>query len=220
MKENNITYSEKDVEEKIKLALKDREILISEQRDKISSLKAEVLRLLKERDEIDKREVEVASTIEKYEKKNKYLENIIKVRLALEIDNLDALRQKLETENNAECSQELEKIISSISAFSSDVTNIDNISDNNKNSSSEKNKDNLEERYLKLLSVYEYNKAFLGTKNRGRPKKEDDSIEGFLKEKKKQKDKEKENLLFDFDEALNPTESLEDIMKDLINDND
>ena len=208
MKEDKLAFSEKEVDDMIKNALKEREVLVAEQRDKISGLKAETIRLLKERDEIDKREVEVAKTLEKYEKKNKYLENIIKVRLALEISELENLKQGLEESGAKESlCEKLGQIIDSISAFSSDVTEIEskqNASNNNEKIDS----DNLEERYLKLLSSYEYSKAFLGSKNRGRPKKEEDTVEGYLKEKKKQKEKEKENLLFDFDEALNPTDSL------------
>ena len=218
MKEENKTYSEKEVDELIKKALADREIKIAELRDKNSGLKAETLKLLKERDEIDKREVEVAKTLENYEKKNKYLENIIKVRLNIEIEKLNDFRQRITSGDVA--SEELDyldEIIKSISEFSSDVTNIQGTSAPS-SSAQELNSEELEERYYKLLSSYEYNRAFLGAKNRGRPKKEDDTIEGFLKEKKKQKEKEKENLLFDIDEALNPTDSLEDIMKDLIDD--
>lgn len=218
--ENKTTYSEKEVDELIKKALAEREIKIAELRDKNSSLKAETIRLLKERDEIDKREVEVAKTIEKYEKKNKYLENIIKVRLSLEIEKLNNFRQNLADSGKFDLGElnELDEIIKSISTFSSDVASVEN-NDSESVSVQELNSEELEERYYKLLSSYEYNKAFLGGKNRGRPKKEDDTIEGFLKEKKKQKEKEKAELVFDIDEALNPTDSLEDIMKDLIDEN-
>ena len=217
MERSKDVYSGKEVDELIKQELKERELLIANQRDKISGLKAETIRLLKERDEIDKREVEVAKTLEKYEKKNKYLENIIKVRLAIEIEKLNDFKQNLK-DNGADTKdiERLDDIIYSISAFSSDVTEIESTQSAGKNDD-KIDCDNLEDRYLKLLSVYEYNKAFLGSKNRGRPKKDEDTVEGYLKEKKRQKEKEKEEMLFDIDEALNPTESLEDIMKDLIN---
>ena len=147
MKEENKTYSEKEVDDIIKKSLADREIKIAELRDKNSSLKAETLKLLKERDEIDKREVEVAKTLENYEKKNKYLENIIKVRLALEIEKLNDFRQRLSGETvSDEDLAYLDEIIKSISEFSSDVTNTQN-SSAAATSAQELNSEELEERY-------------------------------------------------------------------------
>ena len=217
MQEEN-RYSQREFEEKVKEMLAESEIKLAKQRDKISDLKAEVIRLQKELDEIDKREVDVAGAIEKYKKRNKYLENIVNVRLALEIEKLEGFVEQLYESGLHDEAEKLTEIVESIKKFSQDVTQTPDASAQDKEDISQDEK-KLEERYLKLLELYEYTKADLGEKRRGRPRKEDDNIENFLKNKKIQKEKEKKEALFDFEEALNPTDSLEKIMKDIMKDN-
>ena len=214
-------YTQREFDDKVKEMLAESEIKIAKQRDKISELKGEIIRLQKQLDETDKHEVDVATAIEKYQKRNKYLENIVNVRLALEIENLEDFFESIKGKEELEDEDlvKLEDIIESIKSFSQDVTQTPDLDAQEKAEDISNDEKKLEERYLKLLSLYEYTKVSLGEKKRGRPRKEEDTIETFLKHKKEQKEKEKKEALFDFEEALNPTDSLEKIMKDLLKDN-
>ena len=214
-------YTQREFDDKVKEMLAESEIKIAKQRDKISELKGEIIRLQKQLDETDQHEVDVATAIEKYQKRNKYLENIVNVRLALEIENLEDFFESIKGKEELEDEDlvKLEDIIESIKSFSQDVTQTPDLDAQEKAEDISNDEKKLEERYLKLLSLYEYTKVSLGEKKRGRPRKEEDTIETFLKHKKEQKEKEKKEALFDFEEALNPTDSLEKIMKDLLKDN-
>ncbi|MBQ7453085.1 MAG: hypothetical protein IJS68_02320 [Clostridia bacterium] len=214
-------YTQREFDDKVKEMLAESEIKIAKQRDKISELKGEIIRLQKQLDETDKHEVDVATAIEKYQKRNKYLENIVNVRLALEIENLEDFFESIKGKEELEDEDlvKLEDIIESIKSFSQDVTQTPDLDAQEKAEDISNDEKKLEERYLKLLSLYEYTKVSLGERKRGRPRKEEDTIETFLKHKKEQKEKEKKEALFDFEEALNPTDSLEKIMKDLLKDN-
>ena len=90
----------------------------------------------------------------------------------------------------------------------------------------EKKQNDLSERFDKLVLEFNMKIGDNATRGRGRPKKgESVNIKEIAKsqaEKSKQRPKtiypSKGDSGFDFEEALNPVDSLEDIMKDLIGD--
>ena len=218
MQEGSKVYSQKEFEEKLKSELGDKELTIMAQRDKISDLKREIIKLSKEREEIDEREAQISETINKYKTRAQYLENIIKMRLELEISRIEAVFDEINA-NFADFDKfgkaQFEAAIKSIKALKDDATEVKEISKLNNGGNQEKDDfSSLEERYFKLLSIYELGKAEVGDKRRGRPKKEAPTIEGYLKHKKQESDRKKREQ-FDIDEALNPVDSLENILKDL-----
>lgn len=216
MKENEKTFTQKEVDEQVKKMLTECELRVSKQRDKILELKNENINLIRKIEEYDKREVEVATAIEKYQSRNKYLENIIKMRCELEISRLNELNDFLHdhyADFESVAGKQLNTIINSLQAFSKDITEVEEIGKIEPSKRTETNKEkDLEKRYYQIMSLYEYTKAQNETRKRGRPKKEEQNIETFLKQKKQEKEKEKAES-FDFEEALNPTQSLEEIMK-------
>ena len=214
MKDKEQFYSQKEFEEKLKSELRDKETELSKQRDKIMDLKREIIRLQKEMDIIDAREIEVSSAINKYKSKASFLENIIKMRLDIEIARLENVYGNLKNEYPEFNDSEFVAVLNSLKALRKDATEVEEIA-KIKWETKENKVDSLEERYHKLLVIYEYAMAEAGDKKRGRPKKEADNIETFLKRKKEESDRKKKDS-FDFDEALNPTESLDKIMKDLV----
>lgn len=221
MKENEKLFTQKEVDEKVKEMLTDAELKLIKQRDKIQELKNENISLLKKIDEFDRREIEVANAIERYQNRNKYLENIIKMRCELEISRLHDLSDFLH-EHYADfdevAGEKLGAIIASLQAFSEDVTEVKEIAKIEPHSNEPKESfENLEQRYYKIMSLYEYSKAQSETRRRGRPKKEEQNIESFLKQKKEENEKIKAES-FDFEEALHPTQSLEEIMKAVLDD--
>ncbi|MBO4570216.1 MAG: hypothetical protein J5689_03285 [Clostridia bacterium] len=214
MKDKEQFYSQKEFEEKLKSELRDKETELSKQRDKIMDLKREIIRLQKEMDIIDAREIEVSAAINKYKSKSSFLENIIKMRLDIEIVRLENVYENVKKECPGFNDSEFVAVLNSLKALRKDATEVEEIA-KIKGDSSQNKADSLEERYHKLLAIYEYAMAEAGDKKRGRPKKEADNIETFLKRKKEESDRKKKDS-FDFDEALNPTESLDKIMKDLV----
>ena len=98
MKDKEQFYSQKEFEEKLKSELRDKETELSKQRDKIMDLKREIIRLQKEMDIIDAREIEVSAAINKYKSKSSFLENIIKMRLDIEIVRLENVYENVKKE--------------------------------------------------------------------------------------------------------------------------
>ena len=131
-----------------------------------------------------------------------------------EIARLENVYGNLKNEYPEFNDSEFVAVLNSLKALRKDATEVEEIA-KIKGETKENKVDSLEERYHKLLVIYEYAMAEAGDKKRGRPKKEADNIETFLKRKKEESDRKKKDS-FDFDEALNPTESLDKIMKDLV----
>lgn len=217
---NKDIYSQSEVDELVKEMLTQSNVTVSKQRDKINELKAEIMRLQTEIDDFEERENEVAETIEKYQNKSKYFENIIKMRCEMEIARLDDLEEMLQGDlvDKTHVGEILGTIKKSLSAFASDVTEVDEISKLDPEKDEVDVGDDLEKRYLKILALYEFNKATEDKRGRGRPKKEVENFETFLLDKKKSVEKQKYET-FDIEEALHPTQSLEDIMQEIMDDN-
>lgn len=216
---NKELYSQTEVDEIVKEMLTNSNVTVSKQRDKINDLKGEILRLQKEIDSYEFREVEVAQTVEKYQNKSKYFENIIKMRCEMEAARLDELSTLIDGngDDKARARDIISDVIRSLKAFATDVTEVDEISKLNPEKNEVDVGDDLEKRYLKILSLYEYNKATEDKRGRGRPKKEVENFETSLLAKKKEVESKKLEH-FDIDEALRPTVSLEEIMKEIMVD--
>jgi|GEM_PF-6944868 len=218
MKNNDRVYSGREIEELIKSELADRELTISRQRDKISELKKEVISLQKKMDEIDNREIQVSDAIEKYKSRAQYLENLIKNKLGdiilslktIGASNNSGLGFYGETEKAGET---LENAIDNLEVIKECAQRLQETEKMSKEIRWS-GEGSLEERYHKLLAAYEYNIAEAADTRRGRPKKVEPNVEMLLKRKKIESEKKRKES-FDFDEALNPTDSLEKIMKDL-----
>lgn len=215
---NNDLLTKKDFDEKLKNELADKELTISMQAEKINELKSEIIKTQKEKDIIDARELEVGKTIEKYKNRAHYLEKIIDRRLDIEITRLQNLFELIERSFDKFSDfgkNELTSVIQSLLSLKDEVNEVHLASKEKVALNNNSGFDDLEERYHKLINLYELTKVEAGDKKRGRPKKEPETIETFLKRKKAENDKKKQTQ-FDLDEALNPVDSLENIMGDIL----
>lgn len=214
---NKEVYTQSEVDEKVKEMLTLSEVKISRLRDKVNELKGEIIKQQKTIDAFENKEVEVADAIEKYKNKSKYFENIIKMRCEMEISRLKNLDSLLSAEfkgYNKSGKAILDSVINSLDAFSKDFTEVQELSKLEPMHKSVDSSKDLENRYLKILSIYEYSKANDKHRKRGRPKKEEENIETYLKQRKKEKEKKNESA-FDIEEAMHPTKPLEEIMKEV-----
>ena len=219
MKNKKTEFTQQEVDKIVKEMLTESEMSAIRQREKISELKAEVLRLQRAASENEKREIERADAIDRYKKRNTYLENIINMRFDLEISRLETIQEILEKDfrdYDKLVKEKLEAVIASIRAFSNDITEVEEIAKIEPTKPMELSED-LDKRYMQILSLYNYTMANSGTKKRGRPKKGENDIETYLSDVKKENDSKEHIEPFDFEEALHPTQSLEEIMNDLLN---
>ena len=217
MRNNEELFTKKNLEERLKSGLAESELTIIKQRDKISELKREIIKLEKEKDIIDNRELQVSDAIEKYKNRAHYIENVTKSRLDLEIAKLENVISLLNANfaDFPDCGKnELEAIAASLKSLVNEIADASMVT-KEKIIADSPSFDSLQERYHRLLNIYAFASAETGEKRRGRPKKEPTTIETFLKQKKAESERQKQSQ-FDLDEALNPVDSLENIMSDII----
>ena len=204
MKNKKTEFTQQEVDKIVKEMLTESEMSAIRQREKISELKAEVLRLQRAASENEKREIEIADAIDRYKKRNTYLENIINMRFDLEISRLEAIQEILEEDfgdYDKLVKEKLEAVIASIKAFSNDITEVEEIAKIEPTKPMELSED-LDKRYMQILSLYNYTMANSGTKKRGRPKKGENDIETYLSDVKKENDSKEHIEPFDFEEKF------------------
>jgi len=239
-------YTQVEVDEYVRKLLTDSEIALSKQAERIEKERKENERLNKELDEYKKKEKSSSRLLVLSERKAKYLEQTTRSKCAIEIDRLARLVEKwdgffnelsnkydeVDKEKLEEFKEELSKTIDGMIEMerifkteggSEPVQ--EHLSEVNRLNVLRKKKDNeLDQRFSKLVMEFNMKIGDNATRGRGRPKKQD-SLNMKDIEKKLNKPKKKDKIVyppvgengFDFEEALNPTDSLEDIMKDLLN---
>lgn len=238
-------YTQLEVDEYVRKLLTDSEIALSKQAERIEKERKENDRLLKELEEYKLKEKTNARLLVLSERKAKNMEQTARSKCAIELDRLARLAEhwdsffsdlsnKYEPEDKEkleEFKDELSKTIDGLldieTIFSSDEVDeatLEHVGEVNRlNVLRQKRKSELENRFSKLVLEFNMKIGDNATRGRGRPKKKDSNnvrdIQNNLdaENKPKQDYIPKADGVFDFEEALNPTDSLESIMRDLMN---
>lgn len=238
-------YTQSEVDDYVRKLLTDSEIALSKQAERIEKERRENAKLSKELEEYKKKEKSISRLLVLSERKAKFLETTTRSRCAMEIERLarlaekwdsffSELKTKYEPEDKEKLNQFKDELSKTIDAMleMEDLVSSSPLSDAEKAHEEEinrlsiikdKKKTELEERYSRLIREFNMKIGDNATRGRGRPKKNKSEnlkdIENNLKKKKASGDAVYPPVGdsgFDFEEALNPTDSLEDIMKDLI----
>ena len=247
---NKKYYTQVEVDEYVRKLLTDSEISLSKQAERIEQERKENIKLSKELEEYKKKEKSMSRLLILSERKAKFLESTTRSRCAIETERLarlvekwdgffNTLSNKYEIEDKEkleEFKQELEATIDSMIEMG-DLLNEKPLSEaeqvhvseiNRLNVLRNKKKSELDDRFSKLVLEFNMKIGDNATRGRGRPKKDSSVSMKTIQNKIDKQNKKKKNSVyppvgengFDFNEALNPTDSLEDIMKDLIGEND
>ena len=226
----------------------DSEIALTHQDEELRKVKSEQEELLKEIEAYKKKEKSISRMLVIAERKARYLETTTRSRCAIEIERLarlcdkwdeffDGLSEKYDkldkeklTEFKKELSATIDNMLEMQDGFNdsplseAEKSHISEI--NRLNVVKEKKQSDLSDRFDKLVLEFNMKIGDNATRGRGRPKKgENVTLKGIsegqiksAKQRQKPIYPAKGDSDFDFDEALNPVDSLEDIMKDLIGD--
>ena len=242
-------YTQTEVDEYVHGLLTNSEIALTRQAERIEKERKENERLLKELEEYKKKEKAIARLLILSERKAKFLETNTRSRCAMEIERLARLAERwdsffagLENKYNVEDKKKLDEFKNQLVETINNMLDMENIFDAKPLSDAEKahndelarlgiirekKQSDLDNRFDRLVQEFNMKIGDTVTRKRGRPKKNQgdslNSIEKNLKGKKPTAITEVYPPVgdsgFDFEEALNPTDSLEDIMRDLLGDN-
>lgn len=238
-------YTQIEVDEYVRRLLTDSEIALSKQAERIEKERKENERLLKELEEYKNKEKSVSRLLVLSERKAKYLESTTRSRCTIEIERLARLAEKWDSffqdlsnkydfvdkeklegfkkdlSDTIDGMLEMDSLFGEKPLSEAEQTQVGEI--NRLNILRDKKKTELDDRFSKLVMEFNMKIGENATRGRGRPKKKDsNNIKDIEKKLEPEKAKKKENngvkseSGFDLDEALNPTDSLEDIMKDLM----
>ncbi|MBQ3158709.1 MAG: hypothetical protein IJB98_03350 [Clostridia bacterium] len=239
-------YTQIEVDEYVRRLLTSSEITLSKQAERIEKERKENERLTKELEEYKNKEKSVSRLLVLSERKAKYLESTTRSRCAIEIERLAMLAEKwdaffadLTNKYNFKDKEKLEEFKNELSQTIDNMLEMDGLFGdkpldeaeqaqvgelNRLNVLRNKKKTELDDRFSKLVMEFNMKIGDNATRGRGRPKKQDSSKVGDIEKKLKPKTARQKSTVyppkgesgFDFEEALNPTDSLEDIMKDLM----
>jgi len=240
-------WTQLEVDEYVRKLLTDSEIALSRQAERIEQEVKENDRLAKELEEYKLKEKTNARLLVLSERKAKNIEQTARSKCAIELNRLasladhwDSFFNDLENKYDLEDKEKLEEFKEELSKTIDGLLDIetlfgtegltpaveDHIGEVNRlNVLRQKKNTELEDRFSKLVMEFNMKIGDNATRGRGRPKKKDlnnvKDIEKNLNKKLKKETKQeyipKADGVFDFEEALNPEDSLEEIMKDLIN---
>lgn len=232
-------YTQNEVDEYVKKLMTDSEIALSKQAERLEKEKQINKNLAKELEECRQNQKSTARLLTIAERKAKYIESTTRAKCAMEIERLARLAEKWEDyfaglsekyqhqdkEKLDEFKNELSCVINQMvdmqSGFDEPVTkeekaHLEEI--NRLGIVKEKKKSELDGRFDRLVREFNMKIGDNATRGRGRPKKsEAEKLSG--KKAKSAVYPPKGASGFDFEEALNPTDSLEDIMSDLMGKN-
>lgn len=230
MKKNKQYYTLNDVEEYVNRLMSESEKIKSVQAQKIEELEREKKQLSKTVDEFKQKEKTINRTLVLAERRAEYILNNTRTRAMIELNRLtefsvkwekffDALDKKYDAkdrESFEEFNKELRNILSSFTDFSDSLDGTKPLSGIEKTYIEEtarikhKTRNDLDERFAKLLHTF--------NEKLGEP-----SAKVQVKEQKPLRPVGASSVYppkgdsgFDFEEALNPTDTLEDIMRDLL----
>lgn len=238
-------YTQIEVDEYVRELLTKSEIALSKQAERLEQERQENERLSALVEEYKKKEKAISRLLILSERKAKFLETNTRSRCAMEIERLARLAEKwdsffehLGSTYSPKDKQKLDEFKSEISTAIDNMLEMESLFGDKPLTEAEKaheeeinrlgvikdkHQSEIDQRFNKLVSEFNMKIGDNATRKRGRPKKDASSnvkdIERAL-EKDKAKDKgiypPVSDSGFDFEEALNPTDSLEDIMRDLL----
>ena len=236
-------YSQAQVDEYVRKLLTDSEISLSKQAERIEKEAKENERLRKEIEEIKAKEKANARLLVLSERKVKNLEQTARAKCAIELDRLarladewDSFFNDLDNKYNQEDKDKLEEFKLDLSKTIDGLLDMEDIfategvneatnehasEVNRLNVLRKKKKSELDDRFSKLVIEFNMKIGDNATRGRGRPRKQEANnvkdIEKNMNNNTSQVYPPKGDSGFDFEEALNPMDSLEDIMRDLLN---
>lgn len=238
-------YTQTEVDEYVKSLMTNSEIALTKQAERLEKERAENQRLTAELEEFRKKEKSIARLLILSERKAKFLETNTRTRCSMEIERLARLAERwdgffnsLEKTYRPEDKAKIDEFKDQILKTIDNMLEMESLLGSTPLSEAEKAHDqeigrlevikekkrtDLDQRFNKLLSEFNMKIGDNATRKRGRPKKENSDSLGTI-EKKLNKSAAQTSPVyppvgesgFDFEEALNPTESLEEIMKDLL----
>lgn len=229
-------YTQIEVDEYVRKLLTDSEIALSKQAERLEKEKQLNKTLSRELEECKQNQKTTARQLTISERKAKYIEQTTRSKCAMEIERLAKLAEKwddffdgltekyqaLDKQKIEEFKEELSVVINQMvdmqSGFEEPVSQAEkaHLEEINRfKVVKEKKKNELDGRFDKLVLEFNMKIGDNATRGRGRPKKTE-SEKQTSKKTKSTVYPPKGSSGFDFEEALNPTDSLEDIMSDLM----
>ena len=229
-------YTQIEVDEYVRKLMTDSESALSKQAERLEKEKQINKNLTKELEASKQKEKSTARLLTIAERKAKYIESTTRSKCAMEIERLARLSEKwedffaglsekyqaLDKAKLDEFKEELTTVINQMvdmqSGFEEPVSpaekaHLEEI--NRLGVVKEKKKSELDGRFDKLVLEFNMKIGDNATRGRGRPKKSE--AEKLASKKAKASVYPPKGASgFDFEEALNPTDSLEDIMSDLM----
>lgn len=237
-------YTQVEVDEYVRRLLTDSEIALSKQAERIEKEVKEKQRLLSELEDFKTKEKSISRLLVLSERKSKFLETTTRSKCAIEIERLARLAEKwdeffnnLSNKYEAEDKAKLEEFKNDLSKAIDNMLEMESLFTSEPLSEAEKahaeevnrlnilrnkKKSQLDDRFSKLVMEFNMKIGDNATRGRGRPKKQEANNINAI-EKKLTKDTIKEQTqniddgVFNFNEALHPVDSLEDILNDLLN---
>jgi len=241
---NKRFYTQTEVDEYVRKLLTDSEIALLKQAERIERERKENDRLKTELEEIKLKEKTNARLLVLSERKVKNMEQTARAKCAIELDRMARLAEKWDSFFNDLSNKYEESDKESLESFKDELSKtIDGLLEietifgdkeaseqileheseiNRLNILRKKKNSELDDRFSKLVLEFNMKIGDNATRGRGRPKKKDvnnvkDIEKNFNTKKKETTYIPKADGVFDFEEALNPVDSLEDIMRDLLN---
>ncbi len=230
MKRNKQYYTLNDVEEYVKLMMSESEKTKSMQLQKIEELEKEKKQLAKTVDCYKQKEKTINRTLALAERKAEYILNNTRTRAMIELNRLtefsvkwekffDSIDQKYDAkdkESFEEFNKELRNVLSSFTDFSDSLDGSKPLSGIEKTYIEEtarikqKTRNDLDDRFAKLLHSFNEKLGEANIKHQAKQQPIKTISPGSSVYPPKG------DSGFDFEEALNPTDTLEDIMRDLL----
>ena len=228
MKKNKQYYTLNDLEEYARRLLSEHEKKSSLQAQKIETLEREKLQLIKSLEEYKQKEKTISRTLALAERRAEYILNNTRTRAMIELNRLtefsvkwekffDGLDKKYDANDRQsfeDFNKELKNVLSSFSDFSDSLDGTKPLSGIEKTYIEEtariksKTRDDLDDRFAKLL--HSFNEKL------GYNKKEPEKQQVVNQKVPSSVYPPKNDSGFDFEEALNPTDTLEEIMRELL----
>jgi len=238
MKENKY-YTQIEVDEYVRKLMTSSEISLSRMSEQLENMKRENRALEKELDELKKKDKSASRTLKIAERKARYIESTTRSKCAMEVERLARLAEKwdaffsslsekyqaVDKAKLAEFKNELniaiDQMLEMQNSFESPLTDAEKAhleEINRLKAVKEKKTTDISSRFDKLVLEFNMKIGESATRGRGRPKKEESAK---IAKQKQAKAKSKvypprSESGFDFEDALNPTDSLENIMNDLM----
>lgn len=232
-------YTQIELDEYVRKLMTDSEIALTRQRERLQKERKENEELARQLDEYKKKEKSISRMLILSERKSKYLETTTRSRCAIEIERLARLSEKwdlffndlsnkydkvdknkfeefkLELSNVIDSMLEMESLYGDRPLSEQEEAHVAEIS-RLKTLKEDKKKNEIDKRFSKLLVDFNMKIGDNASRKRGRPKKSQSvDAEQLISNQTKAKYNSVSESGFDFEEALNPVDSLESILSSL-----